>query len=215
MPSRPDALLLIAPGCAHCPVVLQSLAEMLKAGSLGRLEVVNIVAHPEVAKAVGTRSVPWLRIGPFELDGLYTPTELGAWIEHAAQGTGWKQYFSSLLARGRLPKALELVRRDPSRLASIIALVESMETPMAARVGVGAIVEELAGSDTLRHHIPELVALTRSPEPQIRADACHYLALTNAAVVAEQVRPLLDDADSEVREIAHETLERLAGDEAL
>ncbi|MFZ0257771.1 MAG: HEAT repeat domain-containing protein, partial [Gammaproteobacteria bacterium] len=60
MPSRPDALLLIAPGCAHCPVVLQSLAEMLKAGSLGRLEVVNIVAHPEVAKAVGTRSVPWL-----------------------------------------------------------------------------------------------------------------------------------------------------------
>ena len=211
MSSRPDALLLIAPGCAHCPVVLQSLTEALKVGRLGRLEAVNIAAHPEVAKAVGARSVPWLRIGPFELEGLYTPIELAAWIEHAAQGTGWGQYFSSLLAQGRLAKTLKLVREDATRLAQIIALAGSLETPMAARIGVGAVMEEFEGSNTLRHHIPGLVALTHSPEAQVRADGCHYLALTNAGEVAEQVRPLLHDVNPEVREIAYETLERLAG----
>jgi hypothetical protein len=215
MLSRPDVLLLIAPGCTHCPVVLQALTESLKAGGLGRLEVVNIVARPELAKAVGTRSVPWLRIGPFELDGLHTPAELAKWIEHATLGTGWEQYLSALLTQGRLAKALELVRRDPvARLAPIVTLVGSLQTPMAARIGAGAILEEFEGSEALRYHIPELVALTRSRESQVRADACHYLGLTNAAAVAEQLRPLLGDADPTVREIAQETLERLAGGKA-
>lgn len=211
MPARPDALLLIAPGCSHCSLVLQSLTEALKAGSLGRLEVVNIVEHPEVAEAVGTRSVPWLRIGPFDLDGLYTPTELAAWIEHAALGTGWAQYFSALLAQGRLQDVSRRVHEDPARLAPLIALAGSLETPLAARVGVGAILEEFEGSEALRRQVSELVALTRASEPQVRADACHYLALTNAAPVAEHVRLLLNDADPEVREIAQETLQRLTG----
>jgi len=211
MPSRPDALLLIAPGCTHCPRMLLALSEALKAGNLGRLEVVNIVEHPEVAQAVGTRSVPWLRIGPFELEGDYTPTELAAWIEHAAQGRGWEQYFSSLLERGGLSKALDLLHGDSARLTPVIALAGSLQTPMAVRIGIAALLEELEGSDALRHHIPELVALTRSPEPQVRADACHYLALTDAPEAAEPVRPLLGDADAAVREIAQETLERLTG----
>ncbi len=45
--SPPDALLLIAPGCGHCPAVLEGLTLLLKSGKLGRLEVVNILAHPE------------------------------------------------------------------------------------------------------------------------------------------------------------------------
>lgn len=211
MPARPDALLFIAPGCAHCHLVLQTLSEALKAGSLGRLEVVNITKHPELAAAVGTRSVPWLRIGPFELDGLYPPAELAAWIEHAGQRTGWEQYFGSLLAQGRLAKVLTLVRAEPARLAPLIALAGALDTPMAARIGVGAVLEEFEGSEALRDQIPELVALTRLPESQVRADACHYLALTNAPEVAEQVRPLLNDPDPAVCEIAQETLERLLG----
>jgi hypothetical protein len=51
----PDALLLMAPGCAHCPVVLESLGRLLKDGRLGRLEVINVAAHPEAAVAAGTR----------------------------------------------------------------------------------------------------------------------------------------------------------------
>ena len=215
MPPRPDALLLIAPGCAHCPVMLQSLVDALKAGGLGRLEVVNIVEHPAIAEAVGTRSVPWVRIGPFELSGRHTPAELATWIEHAAEDSGWEQYFSMLLEQGGLSKVLSLVQGDSSRLAAAIALAGSLQSPMVARIGVAALLEELEDSAALRQHIPDLVALTRSPEPQVRADCCHYLALTRTPAVAEQVRPLLSDADATVREIARDTLEGLLGQLAM
>ena len=51
----PDALLLIATGCPHCPTVLAGVGDLVKQGKIGRLEVVNIVTHPEVAQALGVR----------------------------------------------------------------------------------------------------------------------------------------------------------------
>ena len=38
----PDALLLLAPGCPHCPAVLEGLSGLLKEGVIGRLEAVNV-----------------------------------------------------------------------------------------------------------------------------------------------------------------------------
>ena len=57
----PDALLFLTRQCPHCPLVLASLCELVKRGAIGRLQVVNIEAHPEEAQAIGVRSVPWLR----------------------------------------------------------------------------------------------------------------------------------------------------------
>jgi thioredoxin-like negative regulator of GroEL len=61
--SPPDALLFIAPGCIHCPVVLQGLSELLKQTLIGKLTVVNVAAHPETAKEYGVRAAPWLQLG--------------------------------------------------------------------------------------------------------------------------------------------------------
>ena len=69
----PDALLLLAPGCPHCPAVLEGLSGLLKEGVIGRLEAVNAAIHPERAAELGVRTVPWARIGPFELEGEQTP----------------------------------------------------------------------------------------------------------------------------------------------
>ena len=46
----PGALLLIAPQCPHCPSVLESLTRLIKEGKIGRLEVVNLAEHPEMAE---------------------------------------------------------------------------------------------------------------------------------------------------------------------
>ncbi len=81
----PDAELLIASGCAHCPVVLSGLAELLKQGRIGRLDIINIAAHPELAEARNARSVPWIRIGPFELSGAHSAQELAVWVERAGR----------------------------------------------------------------------------------------------------------------------------------
>ncbi|MCU7891834.1 MAG: thioredoxin family protein [Candidatus Thiodiazotropha sp. (ex Ustalcina ferruginea)] len=93
----PEVLFLLATGCAHCPSVLEGLSQLLKQGEIGRMEAVNIVEHPEVAQKVGTRSVPWTRIGGFELEGMLTPAELSRWVDLASQNKGIDTYFSHLL----------------------------------------------------------------------------------------------------------------------
>jgi HEAT repeat protein len=76
---------------------------------------------------------------------------------------------------------------------------------MAVRIGVGAAIEELQEHRLLKPAIPKLVELTMSDQPQIRADACHYLGLTGNGEALPAVQSLLMDQDQEVREIAAET----------
>jgi len=51
----PDAELMIATGCTHCPVVLAGLGELIKAGQIGRLDVINIAQHPKLAEELRRR----------------------------------------------------------------------------------------------------------------------------------------------------------------
>ncbi len=202
----PDALLLMAPGCAHCPVVLEGLTRLLKEGRIGRLEVVSVAAHPEAAQAAGTRSVPWTRIGPFALEGRQSPAELARWAQHAGGGTGMTEYLAHLIEARQLDTAVARVREAPGRLVDLLGLAASLDTPMGVRIGIAAIVEDLQGSPALRIALPTLGALAASDAPAIRADAAHWLGLTGSAEAAAALHPLLEDADPEVREIAAESL---------
>ena len=201
-----DATLLMAPGCAHCPVVLEGLTRLIKAGRLGRLTIVNVQEHPEAAREAGVRSVPWARIGPFELEGEQSPAELERWAEHAASGTGVTEYYSHLLESQRPQQVVRMVLRRPETLSDLILLLSSLETPLLVRIGVGAVLEELAERGALKPASAELAALTRAEEPQIRADAAHYLSLTGDPAAIASLRPLLQDPDPEVREITAESL---------
>jgi len=205
-PAPPDAMLLLAPGCRYCPSVLRSLSELVKRGTLGRLEVVNMEVHPEVAKELGTRSVPWTRIGPFELDGQQTITELEEWIGHAAAGTGFRPYYSKLLQEQHLGKALQTIRQRPSTFTELVELIDDQDTPMTVRLGIGALFEELQGSPLLQPVLPALAALTSAESASTRADACHYLGLSENPDALPFIAPLLEDESTEVREIALESM---------
>jgi len=205
-PTAPDAEILINTGCAHCPAVLAGLSELVKQGQLGQLNVINVAQHPEAAAQRSARSVPWTRIGPFVLEGKYTPGELREWTERASSGEGMGEYFGELLENQKLQDALQLVRNDPSQLSILVDLVGDLETPMGVRIGVSAMFEELAEEGQLAPALPQLAELTRASEPQVRADAAHYLGLINTPEARDLLQPLLKDADSEVREIASESL---------
>ena len=206
-----DTELLIAPGCAHCPGVMDSLGKLLKEGLIGRLTVTNIASHPEAAEQAGTRSVPWVRIGPYELEGAHSPAELREWAQRAADGGGMGLYLAYLLEHQRLPKAVVLVTENPLLLHELVPLIADLETPMGVRIGIGALFEEVQDQGQLVEILHELGALTRSPQQQVRADACHYLGLTESPEAAAYIRPLLDDSDEQVREIAAESLALVAG----
>ncbi len=207
--SPPDARLLIAPGCPHCQAVLAALSELVKKGEVGRLEVINIAVHPEAARAAGTRSVPWTRIGPFELSGEYTLGELRDWARKAAAGDAGADYLKELLEQQQLDRAEAYLRRHPDKLTDLIELMQEEEQSLGVKFGVGALFEALAGSEALRTAVPELIRLTGSPRADIRADAAHYLGLAGDPAARESLKQLLDDDNPDVREIAAEALEAL------
>ncbi len=211
MPQAPDALLFIAPGCPHCPVVLQGLADLVKTGAIGRLEVVNVAVHPEKAAELGVRSAPWTRIGPYILEGAQTPGALKQWAEKAANEEGGSDYLRELLSSGKLPEAEAYLEADPKRLPETLDLVGDPEAPMQVRVGANALLESHAGGDELNPLVPRLGDLSRHADHRIRSDACHLLGLSGSPEAEPYLRERLEDESSEVREIAEESLETLGG----
>lgn len=202
----PDATLYIATGCAHCPAVLQALGELLKQGTLGRLDAVNIAARPEIAREKGIRSVPWIRIGPFTLHGVQTAAQLRRWAERAGTDEGKRDYLAELLENQRLPEAVGLALEDPSWGVTAVRMLGDLETPMGVRIGIGALLEDLAERSRYEAVEPELRSLLQSPDAPVRADAAYYLGLGNNPEVGDWLTPLLQDDDPEVREIARESL---------
>jgi hypothetical protein len=209
--SPPHALLLITTDCVHCPPVLDALSRLIKDGVIGHLEVINIALDPDKARALGVNSAPWTRIGRFEFTGRYSETELRNWANLAASNSGLSAYFTHLLENRRLDQIVYMVKKYPDSMEDLMKLLEDLEIPMAVRIGVGAAIEELQEQQLLTPAIPKLVELTMSDQPQIRADACHYLGLTGSAEALPAVQSLLMDEDNEVREIAAETFAILDG----
>ncbi len=208
--SAPDARLLIAPGCAHCPVVLDGLSQLTKSGRIGRLEVVNIAVHPEVAREAGARSVPWFTIGPFVLTGAHSVSELAEWADRATDGSGMTAYFSHLLESNRLDEVIVMLRGEQGSLQELVPLLEEPDTPMAVRIGVGAVFEEFADTPALAATVDSLATLVDSEHSQVRADACHYLGLTRSPQAVPALKVCLEDDNGEVREIAAESLAMLS-----
>ncbi len=203
------ARLLIATGCAHCPTVLQALSRLIEEGVIGHLEVTNIATHPEVAKDLGVRSVPWIQIGPFTLQGNHTPAELRRWAERAARNQGIADYLGELIESRRLDLALREIRAHPEWNPVLLGMVSDLETPVGVRIGASAMLEDLAEHDELDPLLPGLRELLQAPEAPVRADAAYYLGLSGNPTVREWLEPLLEDPAPEVREIAGEALTAL------
>lgn len=207
--SPPDALMLKGTHCPYCPTVLKSLQALVESGHIGKLETWNIEENPGLAKELGVRTVPWVRIGPYELDGLRSTAELREWAEKAGSPAGLSKWLDELLGSGRIDRALELVTAGPDNIIALVDLFADADTRLNTRIGISAIMEELQNSDQLRGIVNRLGDLTHHPDAHIRGDACHYLALSGDTNSATFIRPLLEDDDTGVREIARDSLAML------
>lgn len=207
--TRPDALLLLTSTCPHCPSVLQGLSELVKQGIIGRLEVVNIGFHPEVAQQHGVRSVPWIRIGEFDLEGRYMMAELRQWAERAGTATGLAEYFHEQLKNGALARVSERAAREPSAVDALLRLLGDPDTELTVRIGINAVFESLEGQAPIAHTMDQLITLSQHRDAHVRGDAAHLLALTGDARVRARLEQMLVDDVADVRDIAREGLERL------
>ena len=203
----PDALLLTAPGCPHCPTVLRGLDDLVNQGLIGKLEVVDIALHPERAAALNVRAVPWVKLGPFELEGLRSPAELRSWAQRANSMTGTARYFEELLKEGKLEKVSQFVKDQPDAIEALLILASDKEAELTVRIGVSAVIEAYEGSEILNNHFEGLQALSENEDPRVRSDACHFLSLTHNPKAISTLKNLTQDPERSVRDIAVESLD--------
>ena len=209
MNSSSRALLFIATNCPHCPAVLQSLTDLIKSGELAQLEIINIQQSPERAKQYNVRSVPWLKIGPFELTGLRSKDDIQQWIEKTNSDSAMGEYFVELMTSGEINKVQQLIQQQPESFRALLKLITEPDTNLSARIGVGAIIEDISGSDLLKQHIPILAEFSQNTDANIRNDACYYLGLSQDKSAKPYIEALLNDSDADVKETAAEALETL------
>jgi hypothetical protein len=208
-PVLPAALLFTAPGCPHCPGMKRALATLLDEGAIGALDVLDATVETERARSLGVKSVPWLRLGPFEFEGQMGLGELRRWAELAARRDGLKSYFFEMLKTGRRAKVEQSLRDDPGRSTMLAELVTDPEAGMAVRLGIGAVLEELQGSGITLAMAPLLVRALADADPRNRADIAYFLSLIGGEAARDALRGCLDDPDPEVREIAQDVLTNL------
>jgi len=207
--SHIKAVLLLAEGCPHCPSVLNHLCELIKNSEVGQLQIINVGLEPEQAKILGAKTVPWVRIGAYELEGLVSLGELRRWIGFGASDLGVKTYFYEMLKSGKLNKVERMIRNDPQRAALLVALLLDANASMAVRIGIGAVLEEFQGTGLTDAMISGLGEMMQNRDRLSRADACHFLSLIGGVAVIPYLKHGLDDEDAEVREIAQEALDEM------
>lgn len=192
--------------CPYCPTVLQGLEALKADGTIGKLETV-IEDHPERAAELGVCTVPWVRIGPFELEGLRSEQELRDWANKASTQEGLESYLDELLSSGSIEKGLALVREYEGGMAALLSVFANPDTRLNTRIGISAIMEGLREDRLLIDAIGELSELASHKDAGIRGDACYFLSLTGTEQDLEIIRHLLNDPDASVREIAADSLE--------
>lgn len=205
----PDAILLVTPECPHCPKIMEELSLLVKRGTLGQLHIINLAQHPQAAQQYGSRSVPWFRIGELDFQGVHSNEELRHWAGVANTDDGIRQYLIQTLKDGQLLQVETKIRAQPQWLPLLVSIIDDMEAPMQARIGVGAVFESLSGSDLLLAAIPALSVLADHADHRVRGDACYYLGLTRARDAIAYLTACLQDTNADVQEIAHEALAML------
>ena len=204
-----DAILMITSQCPHCASTMASLTEMVKQGELASLEIINLEKKPEIAEKLATRSVPWVKIGWFELEGLYSQKELRKKAQQVRSEEGALAYISDELLEGRVNKGLSLVAGRHDLIQHVLSLLEDADAKINVRLGIGVVMEEYAASDWFVPYISCLAEYSRHKDERVRADVCHYLSLTENKEVVPVIQGLLADTSEAVREVAEESLEEL------
>mgnify|MGYP001131293975 CR=1 FL=1 len=211
MSAVPDALLFVTPDCPHCAMLRRGLDALVQQQLVGSVTVVDASAQPALAGEHGVRSVPWLELGPFTLTGAHSTAELRQWAEWAQGEAGTAHYIEHLLRQGEFKHARAFVAADAARLAIVLDMLAATALGIDVRLGVSALLERYAQHERLQALLPQLAGMARHADHRVRADACHLLGLTGSAAARAPLKARLEDGSEEVREIAHEALQRLEG----
>ena len=208
--SPPDAIMFLSETCPHCPQVLLSLTDLLKAGNLASLKLLNISHYSRQARELNIRSLPWVKIGPFEIEGLCPADEYAKWARTVNSIEGLCNYLKLLLETAQLKKAEQIIASEDGGFNALIVLLADVEANITVRTGASALLEAYEGSQMLAEAMPKIAGMLKSDKANIRADACYFLGLTHNPMAISLLRPMLRDDDKQVHELASDSIDKLS-----
>lgn len=211
--TKPSAELFIATGCHHCPIVLAELSEQLKKGKLSSLNVINIAVDNSLAGKFNIRSVPWFSLSNNDslmvFSGEHSPKEINQNITTSQNKNGIQEYIEKSLASGEIMNIAQAINIKPEVLSSVITMLGDEETSMDIRIGLDALIEQFAETETLNKYTNELKDIASKNNPRLQIDALHYIALTGDIGNKEFIDEHTKNADKQIKEAAIEALETL------
>lgn len=214
----PKALMLLSGSCAHCPSVLDSLSKMIKKGDIGSLEVINLEETPDAMQEYNVRSVPWVKIGKHVLTGAQTLDALkqrAQWAKDEQDNdTNAVADFDFLLSDGQVNTVIDSIKKDDTGMTTVMSLLGDKGTVLSTRIGIGVVFEEFAQTPLIQSLTAQLGKLTKSEDSRIRADAYHYLGMTNDKSAIPFLEAGKKDEDAEIREIASDSLDEILTNKA-
>jgi HEAT repeat protein len=99
-----------------------------------------------------------------------------------------------------------MARSNADNLRALLLLAAASELSMKVQLGISAVFEELHGSERLHEVVDDIGVLAENGDAKVRADAAHFLSLTQSELSIPYLQKLAKDENAEVREIAEEAL---------
>ena len=196
----------ISPECPNCPRSVRAAVELAAGNQQAVVRVIDVTALPDLAAAVGVRSVPTIVSGDgLTLVGAIDFPDLVKKIESVRGGDGDGVVFLSLVDAGRFAEAAKLLSSQNGRRAFIKRWGSSS---LEGRIGLALTADEaLAGSaDTLDEMVAELLPLLASEIAPLRGDTADLLGRIGHPGARQALEGLLDDDDEDVAEVAADSL---------
>ena len=206
--------LFVMPGCPVCPQMERLFEQLKQDGQIDELEVIDITRSPERASALGVRSAPSYLVNGALFSGLKTRKDIEDLLQQSTGGK-WRSLLSEELSEGGMEAAREAVLKEQAAREALFDLLEDPETPLVVRIGLSAIIEELAEQGSLEPYLPRLLALLDNPDQRIALDGLYYLSMLQAPEAVQALSQIADDDRHPLQQQARELLQEQADSASL
>lgn len=197
--------LFVMQGCQVCPQMEKTFFELQKKGEISELKVVDVQQQPELAEKYKIRSVPYYLINGIAFTGLKSQTEILSLL-NAETDQKLGIWIIDQLAQGELSEVETRIAHEPQLREAMMQLLEDVDTPLMARIGLTAVIESLAGRGFFSGLETRFIQLADHAEERIAIDAIYYLQLLSTPASLGKLADIARSERSELQQQAQELL---------
>lgn len=192
--------------CPSCHSQRKILQQLQQQNTDLDIDYINLEDSATIDLTPPVQSVPTLTIGPYRFDGLLSAGEITPWLGSENHDAS---YIAMLLKQGQLPSAQQWLQQHAEALPRLIDLLTDESIEMTVRIGLDALMEQLAETKQLAgltHHLGN--ALANASESQC-IDILHYLAMIGSTEAINYIKTCPLREHPEVLRVIMELLEEL------